>query len=167
MTDLLAAPVTTLDGTATTLGALTDGKAALVVNVASRCGLTPQYSEARGAARAEFADRGFTVLGFPCNQFGGQEPGTSEEIAEFCSATYGVTFPMSAKVDVNGDEPRPALHRAHRDARRRRARRATCSGTSRSSCSRRTERSWRGSVRAPNPTRPRSVRRSSSVLPAS
>ena len=101
MTDLLALPVTTLDGTATTLGALTDGRAALVVNVASRCGLTPQYSKLE-ALHAELAERGFTVLGFPCNQFGGQEPGTSEEIAEFCSATYGVTFPMSAKVEVNG-----------------------------------------------------------------
>ncbi|MGW7084547.1 glutathione peroxidase [Streptomyces sp. NPDC054871] len=78
------------------------GKAVLIVNVASKCGLTPQYA---GLERLQekYAARGFTVLGVPCNQFMGQEPGTSEEIAEFCSATYGVTFPMTEKVDVNGD----------------------------------------------------------------
>ncbi|MEV0504214.1 glutathione peroxidase [Streptomyces spectabilis] len=77
------------------------GKAVLIVNVASKCGLTPQYA---GLERLQetYAARGFTVLGVPCNQFMGQEPGTSEEIAEFCSATYGVTFPMTEKVDVNG-----------------------------------------------------------------
>jgi len=101
MTDLLELPVTTLSGEATTFGGLTGGRAALVVNVASKCGLTPQYSKLEAMQR-EFADRGFTVVGFPCNQFGGQEPGTSEQIAEFCSATYGVTFLMSSKVDVNG-----------------------------------------------------------------
>ncbi|MFF4352030.1 glutathione peroxidase [Streptomyces sp. NPDC001530] len=79
------------------------GKAVLIVNVASKCGLTPQYA---GLERLHerYADQGFTVLGVPCNQFMGQEPGTSEEIAEFCSATYGVTFPMTEKVEVNGDE---------------------------------------------------------------
>ncbi|KUO18754.1 glutathione peroxidase [Streptomyces dysideae] len=84
------------------------GKAVLVVNVASKCGLTPQYA---GLERLheEYADQGFTVLGVPCNQFLGQEPGSSEEIAEFCSATYGVTFPMTEKVDVNG-EARHALY---------------------------------------------------------
>ncbi|GGL07867.1 glutathione peroxidase [Streptomyces flaveus] len=78
------------------------GKAVLIVNVASKCGLTPQYA---GLERLheQYADKGFTVLGVPCNQFMGQEPGTSEEIAEFCSATYGVTFPMTEKVEVNGD----------------------------------------------------------------
>ncbi|MFJ2770768.1 glutathione peroxidase [Streptomyces sp. NPDC087300] len=78
------------------------GKAVLIVNVASKCGLTPQYA---GLERLheQYAARGFSVLGVPCNQFMGQEPGTSEEIAEFCSATYGVTFPMTEKVDVNGD----------------------------------------------------------------
>jgi glutathione peroxidase len=101
MSDLLDLPVTTLDGEPTTLGALTGGRAALVVNVASRCGLTPQYG-ALEALHEEYADRGFTVIGVPSNQFGGQEPGTSEEIAEFCSATYGVTFPMTGKVEVNG-----------------------------------------------------------------
>ncbi|MFE9102152.1 glutathione peroxidase [Actinomadura geliboluensis] len=82
------------------------GKAVLVVNVASKCGLTPQYS---GLERLQerYAERGFTVLGVPCNQFMGQEPGTADEIAEFCSATYGVTFPMTEKVEVNGDGRHP------------------------------------------------------------
>ena len=81
-------------------------KAALVVNVASKCGLTPQYT---GLERIhdQYAERGFTVLGFPCNQFGGQEPGSSGEIEEFCSTTYGVTFPMFEKVDVNGENRHP------------------------------------------------------------
>ncbi|WP_406372604.1 glutathione peroxidase [Streptomyces sp. NBC_00647] len=78
------------------------GKAVLIVNVASKCGLTPQYAGLE-QLHARYADQGFTVLGVPCNQFLGQEPGSSEEIAEFCSATYGVTFPMTEKVDVNGD----------------------------------------------------------------
>ncbi|MEU7061017.1 glutathione peroxidase [Streptomyces sp. NPDC046197] len=84
------------------------GQAVLIVNVASKCGLTPQYS---GLERlhARYADQGFTVLGVPCNQFLGQEPGSAEEIAEFCSATYGVTFPMTEKVEVNG-EGRHALY---------------------------------------------------------
>jgi glutathione peroxidase len=79
------------------------GKALLIVNVASKCGLTPQYSGLE-ALHERLTGRGFAVLGFPCNQFGGQEPGTSEEIAEFCSATYGVTFPMYSKIDVNGPD---------------------------------------------------------------
>ena len=82
------------------------GKALLVVNVASKCGLTPQY-EGLERLQKTYGDKGFTVLGFPCNQFGGQEPGTSEEIATFCSATYGVTFPMFEKVEVNGDSRHP------------------------------------------------------------
>jgi len=110
MSDLLDLPVTTLDGAPTTLAALTGGRAALVVNVASKCGLTPQYT-ALEALHEEYADRGFTVVGVPCNQFGGQEPGTSEEIAEFCSATYGVTFPMTGKVDVNGPDAHPLYQR--------------------------------------------------------
>jgi glutathione peroxidase len=101
MTDLLDAPVTTLQGEPTTFGALAGGRATLVVNVASKCGLTPQYAKLE-ALHEELSGRGFTVLGFPCNQFGGQEPGSSADIAEFCSATYGVSFPMSAKVEVNG-----------------------------------------------------------------
>ncbi len=106
MTDLLELPLHTLAGEPTTLGALTGGSAALVVNVASRCGLTPQYAKLE-ALHAELAGRNFTVLGVPCNQFGGQEPGTSAEIAEFCSATYGVSFPMTSKLEVNGVERDP------------------------------------------------------------
>ena len=99
---ILDAPIGRLDGSEATLGEITAGRPALLVNVASKCGLTPQYT-ALEQIHAKYADRGFTVVGVPCNQFGGQEPGTSEEIAEFCSATYGVTFPMTEKVDVNGD----------------------------------------------------------------
>jgi glutathione peroxidase len=82
------------------------GNAVLVVNVASKCGLTPQYA-ALEALQETYASRGFTVLGAPCNQFMGQEPGSAAEIAEFCSATYGVTFPMTEKVDVNGEGRHP------------------------------------------------------------
>ena len=95
-------PVERLSGEDTTLDEH-KGKALLIVNVASKCGLTPQYSGLE-ALHERLEGRGFAVLGFPCNQFGGQEPGTSEEIAEFCSATYGVTFPMYSKIDVNGPE---------------------------------------------------------------
>jgi glutathione peroxidase len=102
MSDLLDLPVTTLAGTATTLGGLTAGRAALIVNVASKCGYTRQYAGLE-ALHEEYGPRGFTVVGFPCDQFGHQEPGTAAEIAEFCSTTYGVTFPMSDKVEVNGD----------------------------------------------------------------
>jgi glutathione peroxidase len=101
VSDLLDLPVTTLLGEDTTFGALTGGKTALVVNVASRCGLTPQYAKLE-ALHEELAAHDFTVIGFPCNQFGGQEPGTADEIEAFCSSSYGVTFPMSAKIDVNG-----------------------------------------------------------------
>ncbi|WP_431951884.1 glutathione peroxidase [Actinacidiphila sp. bgisy167] len=82
------------------------GKALLIVNVASKCGLTPQY-ECLERLQKRYADRGFTVLGFPCNQFAGQEPGTAEEIGTFCSATYGVSFPLFEKTDVNGDQRHP------------------------------------------------------------
>lgn len=82
------------------------GKAVLVVNVASKCGLTPQY-KALESLQQRYASRGFTVLGVPSNQFMGQEPGTAEEIATFCSATYGVTFPLTEKTDVNGDDRHP------------------------------------------------------------
>jgi len=95
----------TIDGAPTTLGAYR-GKALLVVNVASKCGLTPQY-EGLERLHKRYADRGFTVLGVPCNQFGGQEPGNSEEIQTFCSTTYGVTFPLLAKTEVNGDGRHP------------------------------------------------------------
>jgi glutathione peroxidase len=110
MTDLLDQPIATLAGESGTLGSLTGGRPALVVNVASRCGLTPQYAGLE-ALHEEFAPRGFTVIGVPCNQFGGQEPGAPEEIATFCSATYGVTFPMTEKVDVNGAGAHPVYQR--------------------------------------------------------
>jgi glutathione peroxidase len=97
--------VETLAGDVITLGEYA-GKALLIVNVASKCGLTPQYTGLE-ALHEELAPRGFSVLGFPCNQFHGQEPGTNEEIAAFCSATYGVTFPMFAKIDVKGDFQHP------------------------------------------------------------
>jgi glutathione peroxidase len=103
---LLDQPIARLDGIDATLGEITGGGPALLVNVASKCGLTPQYT-ALEALHEQYAGRGFTVVGVPCNQFGGQEPGTSEEIADFCSATYGVTFPMTEKVDVNGDDRHP------------------------------------------------------------
>jgi glutathione peroxidase len=102
---LLNEPINTLSGDATSLASF-DGKAILAVNVASKCGLTPQYSGLE-ALHEQYADRGFTVVGFPCNQFGGQEPGTAEEIETFCSTTYGVTFPMMEKIDVNGDGRHP------------------------------------------------------------
>jgi glutathione peroxidase len=98
-------PVNTLTGQPSSLAAL-DGKTLLIVNVASKCGLTPQYTGLE-ELHERFADRGFSVVGFPCNQFGGQEPGTASEIAEFCSATYGVTFPMFEKIDVNGPGRHP------------------------------------------------------------
>jgi len=100
---LLDAPLSALDG-----GELPDlaGKAVLVVNVASRCGLTPQY-EGLERLQQRFGDRGFTVLGVPCNQFAGQEPGTAEEIAAFCSTTYGTSFPMTEKIEVNGPGRHP------------------------------------------------------------
>jgi glutathione peroxidase len=83
-----------------------DDMAVLVVNVASQCGLTPQYTGLE-QLHEQYADRGFSVLGVPCNQFGGQEPGTAEDIATFCSTSYGVTFPMTEKVEVNGDGRHP------------------------------------------------------------
>lgn len=83
-----------------------EGQLALIVNVASRCGLTPQYTGLE-ALQKRYEGQGFTVLGFPCNQFLGQEPGTSEEIASFCSTTYGVTFPLFEKIEVNGDDRHP------------------------------------------------------------
>jgi glutathione peroxidase len=103
---LLDLEIGRLDGSPATLGDLTGGRAALVVNVASRCGLTPQYT-ALEELHGKYAEQGLTVVGVPCNQFGGQEPGSAEEIAEFCSATYGVTFPMTRKVEVNGPDRHP------------------------------------------------------------
>jgi glutathione peroxidase len=84
-----------------------DGRTVLVVNVASRCDLTPQY-EGLERLQERFGERGFTVLGVPCNQFAGQEPGSAEEIAEFCSTTYGTSFPLTERLDLNGAH-RPPL----------------------------------------------------------
>jgi glutathione peroxidase len=103
--DIFDAPINSLGGEGGSLSPF-KGKALLLVNVASRCGLTPQYTGLE-KLQEEYADRGFSVLGFPCNQFLGQEPGTAEEIAEFCSTTYGVTFPLFEKIDVNGPERHP------------------------------------------------------------
>lgn len=107
------------------------GQAVLVVNVASKCGLTPQYTGLE-KLQERYAGQGFTVLGVPCNQFLGQEPGSAEEIAEFCSATYGVTFPLTEKVEVNG-EARHQLYERLVGSRTARATTATSAGTSRSS----------------------------------
>jgi glutathione peroxidase len=98
-------PLTTLAGDPATL-AEHKGKVLLIVNVASKCGNTPQY-EGLERLQQRYGPRGFSVLGFPSNQFKGQEPGTSAEIAEFCAATYGVTFPMYEKIDVNGPDRHP------------------------------------------------------------
>jgi len=110
VSDLLDIPVTTIDGRDTTLGEHR-GKVVMVVNVASRCGNTPQYEQLEVLQR-RYEDRGFTVLGFPCNQFMGQEPGSNEQILEYCQATWGVTFPMYAKTRVNGPGPIHPLYKA-------------------------------------------------------
>lgn len=102
---ILEHPISTLDGKQTTLRDV-GAKVMLLVNVASKCGLTPQYT-ALETLHERFGDKGFSVIGFPCNQFLGQEPGTAEEIATFCSSTYGVTFPLMEKIDVNGDGNHP------------------------------------------------------------
>ena len=102
---LFDASIDYLDGSSADLHDY-DDKAVLVVNVASKCGLTPQY-EGLERLQKTYGDRGFTVLGVPCNQFMGQEPGTAEEIQTFCSTTYGVTFPLTEKVDVNGPDRHP------------------------------------------------------------
>jgi glutathione peroxidase len=97
--------IAALDGSPLDLSGF-QGEAVLVVNVASKCGLTPQYEQLE-ALQKRFGEKGFTVLGVPCNQFAGQEPGTAEEIQSFCSTTYGVTFPLTEKVDVNGSDRHP------------------------------------------------------------
>ncbi|MFT4233040.1 MAG: glutathione peroxidase [Leucobacter sp.] len=104
-------PLTTIDGEDTTLAAYAD-RVVLAVNVASRCGLTPQYAKLEDLQR-RYAERGFTVLGFPCNQFLNQEPGDAEEIKTFCSTSYGVTFPLMAKVRVNGRRKHPLYALLH------------------------------------------------------
>lgn len=105
MTDIYDIPLARLDGTPTTLAAWRD-HALLIVNVASKCGLTPQYEQLEQLQR-DYGERGFTVLGFPCNQFLGQEPGAAEQIQTFCSTTYGVTFPLFEKIKVNGRDRHP------------------------------------------------------------
>jgi glutathione peroxidase len=107
--------VTALDGTSHAMGAYRD-RLLLVVNVASRCGYTPQYAGLEALYR-KYKDRGFTVLGFPCDQFGHQEPGTAAEIGTFCSRQYDVTFPMFAKIDVNGAGAHP-LYRHLKDEKK-------------------------------------------------
>ena len=103
--DIFDIPIHDLEGSPSSLSPYR-GQAILAVNVASRCGLTPQY-EGLERLQKRYGDRGFTVLGFPCNQFMGQEPGSAEEIREFCSTTYGVTFPLYEKIDVNGSNRHP------------------------------------------------------------
>jgi len=98
-------PIKDIDGKDTSLNAY-KGKVLLVVNVASKCGLTPQYKGLE-SIHEKYKDKGFTVLGFPCNQFAGQEPGTNEEIKQFCSSKYNVTFPLFDKIDVNGPNRHP------------------------------------------------------------
>ena len=114
MSDILDIPVTAANGSQTDLSAYR-GKVLLVVNVASKCGFTPQY-EGLEELQRKFGDRGFTVLGFPCNQFGSQEPGNAEEIASFCKLTYDVTFPLMGKIDVNGPQAAPIYQKLKSDA---------------------------------------------------
>jgi glutathione peroxidase len=103
--DLTTIPVSEPEGSTTDLSAH-KGEVMLIVNVASKCGFTPQY-EGLEALQRKYQDRGFTVVGFPCNQFGAQEPGDAEEIANFCKLTYDVSFPVMGKIDVNGDDAAP------------------------------------------------------------
>ncbi len=105
MTDIYNQSVRTIDGKDASIGDWS-GKVLLIVNTASKCGFTPQY-EGLEALQKRYGDKGFSVLGFPCNQFGAQEPGDEAEIANFCKLTYDVDFPMFAKVDVNGDAAHP------------------------------------------------------------
>ncbi|HEY6800240.1 MAG TPA: glutathione peroxidase [Agromyces sp.] len=103
--DIRDIPLTTIDGDAASLADYAD-QVVMVVNVASKCGLTPQYEKLEALQR-EYGERGFTVLGFPCNQFAAQEPGDADDIKAFCSMTYGVSFPLMAKVKVNGRHRHP------------------------------------------------------------
>ena len=102
---IYATPIARLDGTPSSLSEF-EGQVTLLVNVASKCGLTPQYTGLEELQRT-YGSQGFSVIGFPCNQFLGQEPGTADEIQEFCSTTYGVSFPLFEKIDVNGDDQHP------------------------------------------------------------
>ena len=105
MTELTKIPITAPDGSTTDLSSH-QGEVMVIVNVASKCGFTPQY-EGLEALQRKYGDRGFTVVGFPCNQFGAQEPGDAAEIANFCKLTYDVSFPVMGKIDVNGDNAAP------------------------------------------------------------
>jgi glutathione peroxidase len=107
-------PLKTIDGDAAALSDFA-GRALLIVNVASRCGFTPQYAGLEALHR-RFRERGFAVLGFPCDQFGHQEPGDDAEIKNFCSLNYGVTFPMFAKIEVNGDNAHPLFKALKQEA---------------------------------------------------
>ncbi|MCW2284129.1 glutathione peroxidase [Rhodoblastus acidophilus] len=114
MTEIFDIPLRAIDGQTRTLRDHA-GKVLLAVNVASRCGFTPQYAGLEALYR-RFAPRGFAVLGFPCDQFGHQEPGDNAEIQKFCTVNYGVSFPMFAKVDVNGDTAHPLFRELKRGA---------------------------------------------------
>jgi glutathione peroxidase len=115
MSELTAIPVTAADGSTTNLSPFA-GKVLLIVNTASKCGFTPQY-EGLEALHRKYAERGLAVLAFPCNQFGAQEPGNSEEIASFCRLTYDVTFQVFGKIDVNGDHASPLYRHLRKSAR--------------------------------------------------
>ncbi|WP_373186151.1 glutathione peroxidase [Halopseudomonas sp.] len=112
--NVLQIPVTRIDNRETTLAEL-GGKAYLVVNTASKCGFTPQYKGLE-ALWQSYRDQGLQVAGFPCNQFGAQEPGSEQEIAEFCDTNYGVSFPLFAKVEVNGSDAHPLFQKLKSDA---------------------------------------------------
>jgi len=114
MTAITDIPVTAVNGSESDLSAH-KGKVLLVVNVASKCGFTPQY-EGLEALQRKYEDRGFTVIGFPCNQFGAQEPGNAEEIANFCKLTYDVSFPLMGKINVNGPKAAPIYKQLKNDA---------------------------------------------------
>jgi glutathione peroxidase len=114
MTEITSIPVTAPDGSATDLSSH-KGEVMLVVNVASKCGFTPQY-EGLEALQRKYEAKGFSVIGFPCNQFGAQEPGNAEEITNFCKLTYDVSFPVMGKIDVNGDNTAPIYQRLKDEA---------------------------------------------------
>lgn len=114
MTAITEIPVRAANGAETDLSAYA-GQVLLIFNTASQCGFTPQLADLESLYR-EYRDRGFTVLAFPCNQFGQQEPGDADEIATFCSNTYDVTFPVFAKVDVNGDDAAPLFRHLKKEA---------------------------------------------------
>lgn len=114
MSTLFDITADSLDGQPVNLGQY-KGKVLLIVNTASKCGFTPQYKGLE-AVYQQFKDRGVEVLGFPCNQFGAQEPGAAEEIGAFCEKNYGVTFPLFAKIDVNGEHAHPLFQKLKKDA---------------------------------------------------